>query len=851
MFKNQKIGDGIDINSNSDNDLISKCKSTGDAPSQNTLKLDSVILKELIRSFPQGILILQYIPICHTYKLLYANKECFDTFNLDTVFPEESFENFKNLLEGEEFDFILSPDYTFKNFACDPADTFGQKRFLYDYKEFLAKKTKFKYKNIQYNLVSIQDFNDITNFISQNLIKEIKTQYLLTISHELNNPLNNLVYTLDEIITENPCQSRLLKLKSRLKFSKKQIKFFINNFITSIHLVFNIDIKKPELVNINLHFQLEETIKKMLAVFRNRNYSIITKNLEESKVNNATITTDFELLKMIFKNIYMYIFYYFTSYNYDLLSIDYCSSISKAVKIIFDFKKQIKKNSAQEIPDILHQPRKDSMPEKNFFKIHDTTNLSMIKDIIISIAKKLNFEIEFCEKMIVLKINLSTLPNKFNDCSNINEFSPYIYSKKDIERLRSNQTIPKISQNYSSKTLKDLDNNIYYKNLIENEYYTEISSTTPTISSRINNLNKYTDSNIINKERKGKINNVNTMKYNFMEKYNIINSYTTNNITNNIENHIITSSNSDNVDNTNNTHYNTNNNNSSDGSPCNAQTKHRPLQKARSQDFDRVRLRENIGINKCIFSENYNDINICDKLNKDSDTKPIKKNIIDNVNSILKRNNREEFTTNNDNNDQTDSEQMVIPNETDLYNADDGKKFQTPSYILPITTQTQINKMSSEKIESKCLINIDTKHINETRETKSFSKIIYKTTDIPEEENEKCECNTVLIVDDERLIIESLKNILKKINITSDSSQDGKDCILKIQEKLKNPCCKYYKIILMDYLMPNMNGIEASKIILDLVNTNVIKPLSIIMITAHDSDQMHEKLSENKIITKM
>ena len=72
-------------------------------------------------------------------------------------------------------------------------------------------------------------------------------------------------------------------------------------------------------------------------------------------------------------------------------------------------------------------------------------------------------------------------------------------SKKDIERLRSNQTIPKISQNYSSKTLKDLDNNIYYKNLIENEYYTEISSTTPTISSRINNLNKYTDSNIINK----------------------------------------------------------------------------------------------------------------------------------------------------------------------------------------------------------------------------------------------------------------------------------------------------------------------------------------------------------------
>jgi len=74
---------------------------------------------------------------------------------------------------------------------------------------------------------------------------------------------------------------------------------------------------------------------------------------------------------------------------------------------------------------------------------------------------------------------------------------------------------------------------------------------------------------------------------------------------------------------------------------------------------------------------------------------------------------------------------------------------------------------------------------------------------------------------------------------------------MKIREKLKNNCCKNYKLVLMDFMMPKMNGIEASKKIQEMIGDNVITPLSIIMITAHDSDQMREKVKEISIIKEV
>ena len=62
----------------------------------------------------------------------------------------------------------------------------------------------------------------------------------------------------------------------------------------------------------------------------------------------------------------------------------------------------------------------------------------------------------------------------------------------------------------------------------------------------------------------------------------------------------------------------------------------------------------------------------------------------------------------------------------------------------------------------------------------------------------------LLIVDDNKLNIKVARRSLKDYNFTIDEAYDGKECL----EKVKN---NTYDLILMDIMMPNMNGEEALK----------------------------------------
>lgn len=80
-----------------------------------------------------------------------------------------------------------------------------------------------------------------------------------------------------------------------------------------------------------------------------------------------------------------------------------------------------------------------------------------------------------------------------------------------------------------------------------------------------------------------------------------------------------------------------------------------------------------------------------------------------------------------------------------------------------------------------------------------------------------------LIIDDDEVVCKHTQMTLQKANINSEYALSGKDAIEKIKSSNKN-----YDLILVDWKMPEMNGIETTNEIRKLVNNNSV----IIMITA-------------------
>lgn len=117
----------------------------------------------------------------------------------------------------------------------------------------------------------------------------------------------------------------------------------------------------------------------------------------------------------------------------------------------------------------------------------------------------------------------------------------------------------------------------------------------------------------------------------------------------------------------------------------------------------------------------------------------------------------------------------------------------------------------------------------------------------------KCACNDILLVDDELFNLSSMKFLLKKKKLKADTAMNGRESILKIEEKLKNNCAECaqpeYKLVFMDILMPEMDGIEASKVIEDMVRKEVLSEnMKILILTAHDFDIIKKRADKINVI---
>ncbi|OIP00572.1 MAG: hypothetical protein AUJ98_06955 [Bacteroidetes bacterium CG2_30_33_31] len=83
----------------------------------------------------------------------------------------------------------------------------------------------------------------------------------------------------------------------------------------------------------------------------------------------------------------------------------------------------------------------------------------------------------------------------------------------------------------------------------------------------------------------------------------------------------------------------------------------------------------------------------------------------------------------------------------------------------------------------------------------------------------------ILIVEDYELNAQVLSLILKNLGYQSDIATNGKEAV---EMYINNP----YQLIFMDIRMPIMDGIEASNLIIDFEQKNIIKKSLIIALSA-------------------
>ncbi|KAL0221257.1 hypothetical protein RCL1_001111 [Eukaryota sp. TZLM3-RCL] len=74
----------------------------------------------------------------------------------------------------------------------------------------------------------------------------------------------------------------------------------------------------------------------------------------------------------------------------------------------------------------------------------------------------------------------------------------------------------------------------------------------------------------------------------------------------------------------------------------------------------------------------------------------------------------------------------------------------------------------------------------------------------------------VLVVDDTKMNVTLLQGMLKKLDVLSDAAFDGEQAIEVFGERLRDDSKDSYKLVIMDILMPKLDGIEATKAIRNL-----------------------------------
>lgn len=152
------------------------------------------------------------------------------------------------------------------------------------------------------------------------------------------------------------------------------------------------------------------------------------------------------------------------------------------------------------------------------------------------------------------------------------------------------------------------------------------------------------------------------------------------------------------------------------------------------------------------------------------------------------------------------------------------KKLKTVDETINEETNNAENSYSENKIKLKPGSRTILPPLNPKLENITFFQTT-ETNDLKpnyaeQEEKDLLQSKSALIVDDSAMNRKLLNRLLKDTIGTRDEARDGSEAVTKCQEKMSNGCP--YDIILMDFVMPIMNGPTATKTIREMGFNGII-----------------------------
>lgn len=93
----------------------------------------------------------------------------------------------------------------------------------------------------------------------------------------------------------------------------------------------------------------------------------------------------------------------------------------------------------------------------------------------------------------------------------------------------------------------------------------------------------------------------------------------------------------------------------------------------------------------------------------------------------------------------------------------------------------------------------------------------------------------MLVVDDDSIFLETAVDTLKSLGISADTASSGEEAVAMVEREYNNGCS--YPVIIVDWRMPGMNGLETTRRIRSVVGQDV----SIIVISSYDWTDIEEE----------
>ncbi len=99
----------------------------------------------------------------------------------------------------------------------------------------------------------------------------------------------------------------------------------------------------------------------------------------------------------------------------------------------------------------------------------------------------------------------------------------------------------------------------------------------------------------------------------------------------------------------------------------------------------------------------------------------------------------------------------------------------------------------------------------------------------------------ILVIDDEELIVKSLRKLLEKNGFEVFIAKNGQDALIMAEEEK-------FDLIVADIRMPGMNGVDTIKSIYESLEENHLKKIPTIFITGYADDGIKEQAENLKPI---